>query len=94
MPTIIVQANHSDADAARVTLSERVLATHLQDDHYAAQLVQRLTWAVSDAERLELPADRETADEHAGLRLAPRRRVTASSGPLARPLLGTRRGGI
>ena len=48
-----VQANHSVGDSGRVTLSERVVATHLHGEHYAAQLSQRLAWAAIDAERLE-----------------------------------------
>jgi len=55
MPKIIVQANRSDSDASRVTLSERVVATHLQDGHYATQLIERLAWAAIDAEELESP---------------------------------------
>jgi hypothetical protein len=47
-----------------VTLTERVVASHLQDEHYAAQLIERLTWAAIDAERLELPEDGEDGDEH------------------------------
>ena len=68
MPRIIVQANPSDSDAGRVTLSERVVATHLQDNHYATQLIERLTWAASDAEQLETPTDREHAEKHRGPR--------------------------
>jgi hypothetical protein len=45
MPKIIVQANPSDSDAGRVTLSERVVATQIQDNHYATQLIERLAWA-------------------------------------------------
>ena len=71
MPKIIVQANQSDSDAGRVTLSERVVATHLQDDHYATQLIERLAWAAIDAERLESPTDREHADKHHGRRPHP-----------------------
>ena len=68
MPKIIVQANQSDSDAGRVTLSERVVATHLQDNHYATQLIERLAWAAADAEQLETPTDREHAEKHRGLR--------------------------
>ena len=57
MPMIIVQANHPEDDAGRVTLSERVIATHLQDGYCAAQLIERLAWAAIDAERLESPTD-------------------------------------
>ena len=64
MPTIIIRANQSDTDADPVTLNERVVATHLQDDHYAAQLIERLTWAAIDAERLESSTDGENPDEH------------------------------
>ncbi len=53
MPRIIVQANHSDSHSGRTTLSERVVATQLRDEHYAAQLIQRLAWAAIDAELLE-----------------------------------------
>jgi len=67
MPKITVQANQSDSDAGRVTLSERVVATHLQDDHSATQLLERLAWAAGDAAQLESPTDREPADEHRGL---------------------------
>jgi hypothetical protein len=63
MPKIIVQAHQSDAVADDVTLTERVVASHLQDEHYAAQLIERLTWAAIDAERLEFPEDGEDRDE-------------------------------
>lgn len=71
MPKIIFQANQSDAGADQVTLTERVVASHLQDEHYAAQLIERLTWAASDAERLELPEDGEDGDEHHRPQLRP-----------------------
>ena len=86
MPKIIVQANQSDSDAGRVTLSERVIANHLQDDHYATQLIERLAWAASDAEQLESPTDREHADDHSGLQPT---RNTVPSRP--RPVAGTHR---
>jgi hypothetical protein len=92
MPKIIVQANPSDSDAGRVTLSERVVATHLQDNHYATQLIERLAWAAIDAEQLETPTDREHADQHRGLR--PRRDAAPGqsvSGPRPRPVAGTHR---
>ena len=92
MPKIIVQANPSDSDPGRVTLSERVVATHLQDHHYATQLIERLAWAATDAEQLETPTDREPADQHPGLRpgrdTVPGRSV---SNPRPRPAAGTHR---
>lgn len=57
MARIIVTADESLASAApsreSVLLDERVSSIHLRDDHAAEQLVQRLAWAVSDAERAE-----------------------------------------
>jgi len=37
-----------------VLLDERVDSIHLCDDHAAEQLIQRLAWAVTDAEEAEL----------------------------------------
>jgi hypothetical protein len=93
MPKIIVQANQADSDAGRVTLSERVVASHLRDDHYATQLIERLAWAAIDAEQLETPTDREHAEKHPGPR--PRRDIVPSqsgSSPRPRPVAGTHRG--
>lgn len=50
MPTIIVRPDSGD-DA--FTLSETVIPSRLHDDHYIDQLVQRLGWALVDAEDLE-----------------------------------------
>jgi len=88
MPKIIVYVNQSDSEASRVTLSERVVATHLQDDHYATQLIERLAWAAIDAEELESPTDREHADKHHGRRPT---RNTLPSRPRSRPIASTHR---
>ncbi len=50
MPQIIVTADH---DKAPVMLRERVNATDFKSQHFAAQLVERLGWAVSDAHAAE-----------------------------------------
>jgi hypothetical protein len=81
MPIIIVQANQPEGDAGPVTLSERVIATHLQDEHRAAPLLERLAWAAIDAERLESAAD--GADRHRGLRPIRPSPSTVSSRPVA-----------
>jgi hypothetical protein len=54
MPRIVIQADHSDRCSVVVTLSERIISAHVQDCHYAAQLIERLSWATADAESLEL----------------------------------------
>ena len=91
MPKIIVEAIKSGGHAGRVTLSERVVAAQLEDDHYAAQLLERLTWAAIDAERLESPAAEQHVDAEPGLRPsgppggpAPIGRRTRSRSPLRR----------
>jgi hypothetical protein len=38
---------------APVLLDERVDPVHLCDDHAAEQLIERLAWAVSDAEEVQ-----------------------------------------
>jgi hypothetical protein len=49
-------------------LRERINVAHLESDHFAAQLVERLAWAVSDAHAAEqaYPAERDAAAEQAG----------------------------
>jgi hypothetical protein len=51
MPTIIVRPDGND-DA--FTLSETVIPSRLHDDYYIDQLVQRLGWALVDAEDIEV----------------------------------------
>ncbi len=40
-----------------VLLDEQVRSIHLDTGHAAAQLVERLAWAIVDAEHAETPAD-------------------------------------
>lgn len=66
MPRVIVITDPSPLSAdASVWLDEHVHSVHLSTDHAAAQFVERLAWAISDAE-----AD----GEHAGHRVRPSRR--------------------
>jgi hypothetical protein len=54
MPRIIVTTDPARlADDAPVLLDEQVYSVHLSTGHAAAQLVQRLAWAISDAEGAE-----------------------------------------
>jgi hypothetical protein len=60
MPRIIVTTDSSDIqhppvlpDKAPVLMDERVDSVHLCDDHAAGQLIERLAWAVTDAEDLQ-----------------------------------------
>ncbi len=54
MPRIIVEAVPSDNDAPVRMMAERVLASDLESEHFASQLIERLGWAVSDATAVEV----------------------------------------
>ena len=53
MPTITVMSNETDEHRREVMLSENIQPEHLASDHHAAQLVERLGWAVTDAKEAE-----------------------------------------
>ena len=56
MPRIIVTADPRSSDLTDETpvlLDEQVHSVHLSTGHAAAQLVERLAWAISDAEDTE-----------------------------------------
>jgi hypothetical protein len=50
MPQIIVMADHEDAP---ILHKERVNVADFESQHFATQLVERLGWAVGDADELE-----------------------------------------
>jgi hypothetical protein len=53
MARIIVTTEQSERPDAPVLLDERVCPEHLSDGHSAAQLIERLGWAISDAQNVE-----------------------------------------
>ncbi len=53
MPTILVISNESAKHDSAVLLAENVQPEHMASDHHAAQLVERLGWAVTDAKQAE-----------------------------------------
>jgi len=53
MARIIVTTDPSTQDAAPVLLDESVYSIHLDNDHNSAQLVERLGWAITDAEAIQ-----------------------------------------
>ncbi len=53
MARIIVTTDHSERSDGPVLLEERVYPVHLASDHAAAQLMERLAWAIGDAESAE-----------------------------------------
>jgi hypothetical protein len=60
VPQIIVTTDPtSDANVA-VTLHETVATRNLESDHYAAQLIERIGWALEDA---DIAQQRASGDE-------------------------------
>jgi hypothetical protein len=53
MAKIIVTADRATRGAAPVLPEESVYSVHLSTGHAAMQLIERLGWALSDAEELE-----------------------------------------
>jgi hypothetical protein len=50
MARIIVTTDPTTHRTAPVLLDESVYSIHLDNDHNAAQLIERLGWAITDAE--------------------------------------------
>ena len=50
MPTIIVQTGELDRVPDGATLVERIIPSELHSEHYLEQLVERLGWALADAD--------------------------------------------
>jgi len=53
MPRILVITDGSDGREKAVVLQERVVSSDLESDHFSAQLVERLGWALVDADEIE-----------------------------------------
>ena len=64
MPVIIVRPDNSQDSRGAFTLSENVIPSELHDDHYLSQLIQRLGWALVDAEDIEAAGKRSVLDVH------------------------------
>jgi hypothetical protein len=58
MTRIIVTTDQQGSADQRILLDEEVCPQHMSDKHSAAQLLERLGWAVSDAERAPAAAIR------------------------------------
>ncbi|HUH80273.1 MAG TPA: hypothetical protein VLZ06_03005 [Solirubrobacteraceae bacterium] len=52
MARILITAERGETREPPVLLDERVLPIHLTDGHAAEQLVERIGWAINDAEEL------------------------------------------
>ena len=85
MPQIIVQAHALDGTPGVVTMTERAVPTLQQNDHYIAQLIERVGWALLDAERLESQSNTSDPDALARTRTTLTHRADARTPGLAKP---------
>jgi hypothetical protein len=53
MPQILVVADRENDRDSTVVYSERVSLSDLESDHFSGQLVERVGWAMSDADEME-----------------------------------------
>jgi hypothetical protein len=70
MARIIVTADNAGQDNAPVLLDESVYSVHLSTDHAARQMVERLVWALGDAEAVERAGSGRDAPTQKSGRLA------------------------
>jgi len=60
MPQILVEADRRDDNT--VVYRERINLSDLESDHFSGQLVERVGWAVLDADELERESRRQPDD--------------------------------
>lgn len=66
MPRITIHTCGTDGAQGPYTLSERVIVADLESEHYAGQLIERIAWAVTDAEAIEASAAAAAAHRSPG----------------------------
>lgn len=57
MPQILVVADSQQDVPSTVVYRERINTTDLESDHFSGQLVERVGWAVLDADQIEHKED-------------------------------------
>ncbi len=61
MPQILIVADSSERTEQVVVYRERIVPSDLESTHFSGQLVERVGWAVADADRIERPEPEPTA---------------------------------
>ena len=61
MPQILVVADAPGEDSGAIVYRERIVSSDLESDHFSGQLVERVSWAVQDADQIERAADSATS---------------------------------
>jgi hypothetical protein len=70
VPRILITTEAREEPDVLVMLDERIATSDLTSDHFAGQLVQRIAWALADAETTE----RKPGDHRERLLVRPRER--------------------
>jgi hypothetical protein len=65
MPQILVVTDPPEESSGTVVYRERIALTDLESEHFSGQLVERVGWAVLDADELEA-GDKRSAGQTAG----------------------------
>lgn len=66
MPEIIITAQAREDEQPPIMLRERVSCRDLESEHFAARLVERVGWAVLDADEVEHRSERVRPRSDAG----------------------------
>jgi hypothetical protein len=61
MPQILVVTDVPEKSESAVVYRERIVLSDLESDHFSAQLVERVGWAVLDADEIEVAEERRRA---------------------------------
>ncbi len=69
MPQLLVITDRAEDDGT-VVYKERINLSDLESDHFSGQLVERVGWAVLDADLLEKRSARKSAMSSPGMRAA------------------------
>jgi hypothetical protein len=78
---IIVMADIETGEHTPILFDEQVCAIHVDDKHSALQLIERLSWAIHDAEAIE-------RDEQRAHQPGPARVHALGTGPLPEGVSG------
>jgi len=79
MPRVLVTTDPTTRAGTAVLLDEQVQALHLSDDHSAMQFIERVGWAISDAEAAEHAQSRRPSRRRASLEPKPARNGAAAA---------------
>jgi hypothetical protein len=53
MPQILIVADPPEETGSTIVYRERITTSDLESDHFSGQLVERVGWAVVDADQIE-----------------------------------------